>query len=251
MANGRSVAHVYSIMEELQQLRGKVSTLSEKNRQLAKALNTAKQEVVKAKVTQNAVFSDKVVEWMETRFKPGGVRDQSTQCTIREEIAGDSREGCLCLENIQLEPDSPFSPHWDNRPKSPRLSSPIVATATRKKAYTRNMHAKITEVAGTQGDYYGLGVRANRQGKERQSLKHRMISDTHKVKSGFKSAPFGQHCSPFHKRATRHVKRISYVEPKLNSKLRQVRAIIAGCISRDGIDLPAVLFQGDKFTFTT
>ncbi|POM78043.1 Calcium/calmodulin-dependent protein kinase, partial [Phytophthora palmivora] len=84
MTQRNGTTRVFGVMQELQQLRTKVSTLSEKNRELAKALTTTKQELTKARTAQNAVFSNKVVEWMETQYKAVQVQHQATQCNLGE-----------------------------------------------------------------------------------------------------------------------------------------------------------------------
>ncbi|KAG6975721.1 hypothetical protein JG688_00002080 [Phytophthora aleatoria] len=78
------------------------------------------------------------------------------------------------------------------------------------------------------GDYYGLGKRRGEPipRPPTVSTTPRMISGTRCTKSSFVPARFGQQCSPFRsRRSTRPIKRISYEEPKLNTKLRQVRAL--------------------------
>ncbi|RLN55717.1 hypothetical protein BBJ28_00012413 [Nothophytophthora sp. Chile5] len=128
MAKGKSVGHVYGIMQELQQLRDKVAALSDKNRQLAKTLVRC------------------IAEWMATQYK---------------------------------------------RPE----------------------------------DYYGLGKRTN---QKRRLSKHHAVSDANSVQPKYVMTPFGQQRSPFRQRGARHVKRISYAEPKLNTKLRQDGDVVNG-----------------------
>ncbi|RLN98171.1 hypothetical protein BBJ28_00018027 [Nothophytophthora sp. Chile5] len=133
MAKGKSVGHVYGIMQELQQLRDKVAALSDKNRQLAKTL-----------VSCSAATLDD---------------------------GGD---------------DEAFDKGFD---------------------------------------YYGLGKRTN---QKRRPLKHHAVSDSNSVQRKYVTTPFNQQRSPFRQRGARHVKRISYTEPKLNTKLRQDADVVNG-----------------------
>ncbi|KAE9010967.1 hypothetical protein PR001_g16032 [Phytophthora rubi] len=145
MVQGTSTARAFSIMQELQQLRDKVGGISEKNRQLAKALTGASRR-------------------------------------LRRRDAGVS------------------------------YAEPKLNTKLRR------------------GDYYGLGKRTGQQVKSHRHHrppKHRVISEPRRAT--FVTSPFGQQRSPFRRHTTRPVQRVSYAEPKLNTKLR----------------------QGDKFTFTT
>ncbi|KAL3667160.1 hypothetical protein V7S43_008097 [Phytophthora oleae] len=288
MAQPSGTARVLSVMQELRQLRDKVCTLSEKNRALAKALTGAKQELTKARAAQSAVFSNKVTEWMESRRKPTEVQHRSIQCNL-EELDEDT---CASVGTTRLEPEPElepsYSPFWGERAIRPSQSTPRVPTsavfykrapaifartkvigrAIEESASTEENDEDVTktvattdstgnsrqytrvnsssERAGSQagvkrrlrqrdtsmsyvepklntklrrGDYYGLGKRPIHR-----PPKPRVISGPRGAKSAIVPARFGQ-CSPFRgKPTTRTAKRVSYVEPKLNTKLRQVCA---------------------------
>ncbi|GAB9465426.1 unnamed protein product [Globisporangium polare] len=71
-----------------------------------------------------------------------------------------------------------------------------------------------------QGDYYGLLKRASTSNKTNQRSPLRShVKSTGRAE--FIITIFGQQRSPFQRRASRHARQISYVEPKLSTKLRQ------------------------------
>ncbi|KAE9244930.1 hypothetical protein PF004_g5471 [Phytophthora fragariae] len=305
MVQGTSTARALSIMQELQQLRDMVGGISEKNRQLAKALTATRQELTRARAAQTAVFSNKVFEWMDARHKPVEVRHQATQCNFEEP---DQRTRAF-VEDMRLEPEPPLSPcrshiaeqelgvpslaksansvergkiivqdreesadddsssrelaiaSGDTRPNSTTVDSedsnfkgsretqalqlqtkrslhmgPGSSSQTGASRRLRRRDAGVSYAEPKlntklrRGDYYGLGKRTGQQVKSHRHHrppKHRVISEPRRAT--FVTSPFGQQRSPFRRHTTRPVQRVSYAEPKLNTKLR----------------------QGDKFTFTT
>jgi hypothetical protein len=99
-----------------------------------------------------------------------------------------------------------------------------------------------------QGDHYGLGKRSPLRTASQPSRRpptSRVVSEHRDVTSAFVPSLFGQQCSPFRRRTARPVKRISYAEPKLNTKLRQVRsdrdalAVLALGLTPPACGLPA------------
>ncbi|CAH0517315.1 unnamed protein product [Peronospora belbahrii] len=104
-----SIARVYGIMQELQQMREKTCKLSAKNSELAKALTTTKQELTKAREAQSAVFTNKVLEWMEARHRPVEVQHQAIQCSF-EEYDRIHLHTYASKMNAQLERDPPLPP---------------------------------------------------------------------------------------------------------------------------------------------
>ncbi|KUF90531.1 Calcium/calmodulin-dependent protein kinase type 1 [Phytophthora nicotianae] len=190
-----------SIMQELRQLRGKVCMFSEKNRELAKALTTTKQELTKDRAAKSTVFSDKV-------------QDKATQCNF-EDLDKGAR---AILENTHFEPDPPLSPVRNCR----STYSAGVKWRLRQRDTDMSYVEPKLNTKLRRGDYYGLGNRTG-QTIPRPSTP-RMISGTRCTKSACVPRRFGHQRSPFRsRRSTRPIKRISYKEPKLNTKLRQNR----------------------------
>ncbi|KAG7386188.1 hypothetical protein PHYPSEUDO_000509 [Phytophthora pseudosyringae] len=307
MAQRNGSARVLSVMQELRQLRDKVCMLSDKNRELAKALTTTKQELTKARAAQSAVFSDKVVKWMEARYKPVGGKTamlvQAIQCSFEELDRGT----CVSVERTELEPEPPLSPlrnggadrtlHLEPRVPSPfamheRVSMAVVrekttnTMAVEEKEYTPGSGDAVATISddngvgtistadlsesdhqctrlphidsgsGSQagvkrrlrqrdtvmsyvepqlntklrrGDDYGLGKRAGQP-------KPRLIDGPRRAKSAFVPTRFGQQQerSPFGgRRTSRPVKRVSYAEPKLSTKLRQDQEVANGNAQAD------------------
>ncbi|KAH7484848.1 hypothetical protein PRIC1_004166 [Phytophthora ramorum] len=272
MVQGDSIARVYSVMQESQQLREKNCALSEKNRQLAKALTKAKQELTKARVAQNTAFSDKVAEWMHARCKPVGVQHQATQCSFAEFEQGT----CVSMENLPPEPDPPLSPQQNDGatqtccPDS-RVPSPICEDVTveyEAAIEDNSTPSTTTNLIGQAGIHVGSESPQNSR-----------------------SDPDSGRSSSQARRLRHRDAGISYVEPKLNTKLRQgdyyglgkrtgqqsyrhrppkhrvvsepLRAALSGQQCRRRImqrvqrvsyaepKLNTKLRQGDKFTFTT
>ncbi|KAI9912997.1 hypothetical protein PsorP6_004907 [Peronosclerospora sorghi] len=96
-----------------------------------------------------------------------------------------------------------------------------------------------------QGDYYGLGKRPSPS--TRHVKKKCAKVKSRRTSSAFGPRSFGQQFSPFRRR--RAIPPVSYVEPKINTKLRQVR--LAPTSSEDTLIDINLREQGDKFTFTT
>ncbi|CAI5743227.1 unnamed protein product [Peronospora destructor] len=251
-----SVARVYSVMQELQQLRDKNRKLSEKNVELAKALTATKQELTKARVAQKAVFSDKVLEWMEARHKPvegktyirsssaakpvifeidpmGFEQDKATDSFTKDNAyaVGSKAKDDGYIPNrvadsrnsIAQDVDVAWLGH-EAMQRQRTMFSPVDSKQTslqrlrQRDASVSYVEPKLN-VKLRRGDYYGLGKRISQPKNTCRMAKHREGSKPRRSNAAFSSSPFGQQFSPFRRR--RPVQRISYAEPKLNTKLRQ------------------------------
>ncbi|KAL4158472.1 hypothetical protein PRNP1_004248 [Phytophthora ramorum] len=302
MVQGDSIARVYSVMQESQQLREKNCALSEKNRQLAKALTKAKQELTKARVAQNTAFSDKVAEWMHARCKPvegkkwtyvrarttwiltglfavGAVQHQATQCSFAEFEQGT----CVSMDNLPPEPDPPRPPQQNDG-------------ATQTFCPDSRVPSPICEDVNSDEDEGTVEYEAAIEDNSKPSTTTNLIGQAG-IHVGSES-PQNSRSDPDSGRSSSQARRlryrdagISYVEPKLNTKLRQgdyyglgkrtgqqsyrhrppkhrvvsepLRAALSGQQCRRRImqrvqrvsyaepKLNTKLRQGDKFTFTT
>ncbi|CEG40912.1 calcium calmodulin dependent protein kinase 4 [Plasmopara halstedii] len=215
MTQHSGTASVLSIMHELQQLREKVYIYSEKNRELAKALTAVKQELSKTRVAHSTAFSNKVIQWMESSCKPIAMNHQAVQC---------------CIETSDE----------DSRPLSKNKASEL-----------RKQHSSIQsgEVNGVQCSelqrFPRLALAKSRKATVRAN---EMVEDVEHHKGGkdtipidFKSdelkgcpvtltsqssgPPFNQvqtsEQTSLKRRLRQRDSSISYIEPKLNTKLRR------------------------------
>ncbi|POM68165.1 Calcium/calmodulin-dependent protein kinase, partial [Phytophthora palmivora] len=214
-----------------------------------------------ARTAQNAVFSNKVVEWMETQYKAVQVRHQATQCNLGEldcryELPSTSTNTTSLVHNKTVMTtineydatermyDTKATTSANNRARSmPRtefsrsnmLSPRTDSSLERMGSQLRQRDTGMSYVEPKlntklrRGDYYGLGKRTGMPNKIRRSPKARMISGPLRAKSPFVPALFEQQCgNSVRRRTTRAVKHVSYTEPKLNTKLRQDQDVVNG-----------------------
>ncbi|CAI5702446.1 unnamed protein product [Peronospora effusa] len=228
-----NIARVYSVMQELQQLRDKNSKLSEKNVELAKALTATKQELTKARAAQKAVFSDKVLEWMEARHKPVEVQHQAIQCSF-EELDRTHIHTCASEDMEQLEPDSPLSPCHDSdrmQTLSSRSSSAIKPTM-----FEIDLNENKATDPFTKDNAYAVGSEAkdddiitNRVADSKNSIAQDVdigwLDDQAMQRQRTLRSPVDLEQTSLQtgvmKRLRQRDASVSYVEPKLNVKLRR------------------------------
>ncbi|KAG3119728.1 hypothetical protein PI125_g1710 [Phytophthora idaei] len=216
MTQRSSGPRALSIIQELRQLREKVCIYSEKNRELAKALTTTKQELRKARAAKSAVFSDKVMEWMNAQCKLAegktALLDKATQCNF-EDLDQGARAS---LENMQLEPEPPLSPLRNGRsiwtPHSePRALFSTPACTRASIASEQPMTIEENENTGENDD-----AMANRPNEVPTAsfFRSNAVLTSHSSKRAGSQAGVKR-------RLRQRDTNMSYVEPKLNMKLRR------------------------------
>ncbi|ETP49376.1 hypothetical protein F442_05068 [Phytophthora nicotianae P10297] len=215
-----------SIMQELRQLRGKVCMFSEKNRELAKALTTTKQELTKARAAKSTVFSDKVVEWMEARYKLAEVQDKATQCNF-EDLDKGAR---AILENTHFEPDPPLSPVRNCR--STYSEPRVLLAATYPRASVALEQPMIIEENETSAESKDAMATISKTSRRNSVTTANVVSTNHVTTSSKRTGSQAGVKRRLRQRDTD----MSYVEPKLNTKLR--RGDYYGLGNRTGQTIP-------------
>ncbi|CAH0481891.1 unnamed protein product [Peronospora belbahrii] len=191
-----SIARVYGIMQELQQMREKTCKLSAKNSELAKALTTTKQELTKAREAQSAVFTNKVLEWMEARHRPVEVQHQAIQCSF-EEYDRIHLHTYASKMNAQLERDPPLPPCHS--------SGQMQNLCVRSSSAVKSMMLQTED---------GKNVAGSETKDNGKQLRRTLSSSPGDLMQTNTQAGVV-------KRLRQRDASVSYVEPKLNTKLRR------------------------------
>ncbi|CCI42268.1 unnamed protein product [Albugo candida] len=218
-----NIGYMYTVMEEMQHLRQQVSTLTDKNRHLARHLNTTKEELCKVRKTANSSFTamlSSIMSGKETETK--GIQCEeilpSEVRSVPSEAIGSSpiRMAKETLQNLSPKEQKTLSSvkcsSLDVKERENRFLKSEDPTQAKKRTLRQRKPIRYIEPSLKtklrQGRYYGLLRQSPPSVYRHRASKKRKYASVQR--------------QTFRLIRQSRARAISYVEPKLNTKLRQV-----------------------------
>ncbi|TMW62513.1 hypothetical protein Poli38472_005131 [Pythium oligandrum] len=203
-----SIGYVYGVMAEVERLRADVGVLTEKNQQLAKELNVTKMELARVRKAQTIELGGKVASWLKARNLVKTVKSQGTQCD----------ESGLDISSASDRYTPPATPptrkSLSTPPRLVRTLSPKVKTVRRELVLiTRRPSAGIE-----QGDVVMRSVSPEKPPCPSTS---RFSTDDLFPSPNFCQTRTKRHQSGPIRRLRRRNRELTYIEPRLNTKIRR------------------------------